>query len=341
MPALKRTAVRPTTGRSLALILTALLAGLADTAPAQVPGEQPAAVARLQVEAADDSGDQWIIIENPLHGPIEVMVSQIGAPADSEVLQTDPPLPVRAVVPALTRRAIARSQPSGTRQPHELPRLRLAAVPGRPGNHDGDADYGLPLQVTGLRATPLHITQAWNGRGSHATVEHRHAVDFAAPVGTPVLAARDGVVMHVESRFADSTTSDSITPDIWASNMTASPAAQAANNDTDGIFERANSVRVLHRDGSMALYAHLQRGGVRVLPGQRVRRGQVIALSGNSGFSLGPHLHFAVQVNRGLRLESVPFRMLGPHGVLDFNTGIPEAATADPRPAEGHRAHPL
>lgn len=333
MPALRPSATLPTTRRSLALILTALLPALmpalADAGPAQPPGEQQAAVARLQVEAADggdDSDDPWIIIENPLHGPIEVMVGQVGASAGSDALQTDPPLPVRAVVPALTRRAIARSQPSGTRQPHGLPRLRLTAVPGRPGNHDGDAEYGLPLQVTGPRATPLHISQAWNGSGSHATAEHRHAVDFAAPVGTPVLAARDGVVMQVESRFADNTASYSSSSDNIASNSIASPATLPASHDTDGIVERANSVRVLHDDGSMALYAHLQRGGVRVLPGQRVRRGQVIALSGNSGFSLGPHLHFAVQVNRGLRLESVPFRMFGPHGVLDFNAGIPEGS---------------
>jgi murein DD-endopeptidase MepM/ murein hydrolase activator NlpD len=74
---------------------------------------------------------------------------------------------------------------------------------------------------------------------------------------------------------------------------------------------RANFVRILHDDGSMALYAHLKTGGVLVRVGQQVQAGQQIGLSGNTGFTTGPHLHFAVQVNRGMRLVSIPFRMRG------------------------------
>jgi murein DD-endopeptidase MepM/ murein hydrolase activator NlpD len=73
---------------------------------------------------------------------------------------------------------------------------------------------------------------------------------------------------------------------------------------------------VLHDDGSMALYAHLREGGVLVRAGERVTLGQMIGYSGSTGYSSGPHLHFAVQVNGGLQLVSVPFRMIGPHGYL-------------------------
>ena len=79
---------------------------------------------------------------------------------------------------------------------------------------------------------------------------------------------------------------------------------------------RANHVRILHDDGSMAVYAHLQPESVVVRAGARVRAGQQIGSSGNTGFSTGPHLHFAVQLNRGMRLESVPFRIEGPAGTL-------------------------
>ncbi len=74
---------------------------------------------------------------------------------------------------------------------------------------------------------------------------------------------------------------------------------------------RANFVRILHDDGSMALYAHLKSGGVLVRVGQQVQAAQQIGLSGNTGFTTGPHLHFALQVNRGMRLVSIPFRMRG------------------------------
>ena len=60
---------------------------------------------------------------------------------------------------------------------------------------------------------------------------------------------------------------------------------------------RANVVRVLHDDGTMALYVHLNWNTIRVVPGQRVRRGEYLADSGNTGFTTGPHLHFVVQRN--------------------------------------------
>jgi murein DD-endopeptidase MepM/ murein hydrolase activator NlpD len=107
-----------------------------------------------------------------------------------------------------------------------------------------------------------------------------------------VLAAREGVVMQIADDF------------------------RGAGLDLEKYGARANFVRVLHTDGSMGLYAHLAPESARVGPGARVRAGQVIGEVGSTGYSTGPHLHFVVQVNRGLKLESVPFRMQGPSGAL-------------------------
>ena len=120
-----------------------------------------------------------------------------------------------------------------------------------------------------------------------------YAIDLVVPEGTPVLAARRGVVMQVESGFD-----------------------KGGSSNRAQLAERANLVRIIHDDGTMALYAHLQENGVYVKVGQKVSVGQQIAVSGNTGYSSGPHLHFAVQVNRGMRLVSVPFRMIGPGGYL-------------------------
>jgi murein DD-endopeptidase MepM/ murein hydrolase activator NlpD len=60
--------------------------------------------------------------------------------------------------------------------------------------------------------------------------------------------------------------------------------------------------------GRYAFYGHLIPGSLRVKPGDRVRRGQVIGLLGNSGNSTGPHLHFHLSDrNTALAAEGVPY----------------------------------
>ena len=165
-------------------------------------------------------------------------------------------------------------------------RLLLDAFPGDPSARPGDHLYRLPFADV-----PVRVSQGIDGAHSHRDAQNRHAIDFPLPEGTPVLAARAGTVMQV-----------------------------LADAPVDGCL-----VRVLHADGGMALYAHLQAGSLAVRPGQAVLAGQVLARSGNTGRSTGPHLHFAVQANTGLALASIPFRMAGPRGELRFarETGAP------------------
>lgn len=130
--------------------------------------------------------------------------------------------------------------------------------------------------------------QAPGGRiTTHISVENLHAVDIAMPEGTPVLAARDGVVEESEARHA-------------------------ASVDEDPATQYGNFVRVRHADGTVALYAHLRHAGVAVQPGARVKAGELLALSGASGDAPGPQLHFGVaRIERRDGREdavSVPFR---------------------------------
>ena len=59
-------------------------------------------------------------------------------------------------------------------------------------------------------------------------------------------------------------------------------------------FGRVFSVWILHSDGTVAAYFHLNRGSVMVAVNQSVAAGDILGLAGNSGASSGPHLHFQV-----------------------------------------------
>jgi murein DD-endopeptidase MepM/ murein hydrolase activator NlpD len=244
---------------------------------------EPGAVARLRLENQDGHTLAWA--DNLLAGPIEVML-QLGS---GNTLVGTPPLPARATVQSNASALVSLLTPSDSSQGGRS-ELRLVTVPGDPNAKPRDVDYELPL---GQRTE--RVDQGYGGAFSHTDPQNLYAVDFAADVGTPVLAAREGVVMQVENDF------------------------DKAGLSLEKFGGRANFVRIVHDDGTMALYAHLQEEGALVRPGQHVQAGQQIGISGNTGFTTGPHLHFAVQVNRGMRLESIPFRMHGRDGALHFD----------------------
>lgn len=141
----------------------------------------------------------------------------------------------------------------------------------------GTIDRGgvcLPAQVVDV-ALPFEAGTAVSvGQGMHGFFSHygnaRHAIDFECPIGTTVVAARDGVVVGVKE---DSST-----------------GCADVSCATQGNF-----VRIDHGDGTYAVYYHLDTDGALVALGDRVCAGEPIARSGNTGFSSGPHLHFQVE----------------------------------------------
>ena len=232
-------------------------------------------IARLRVEQGEGLYEVWA--DNSLAGPIEVRLDF----SKRDNVRGEPDLPARATVPARGSALVARLRAVDPARNGAF-ELRLDAVPGSSNARPRDVEYLLPLALPRPR-----IDQGFGGSFSHSDAGNRHALDFAAPIGTPVLAARGGTVMQVESDFAK------------------------AGLSLEKYGGRANFVRILHEDGTMGLYAHLREGGVHVRVGQQVAAGQRIGLSGNTGFTTGPHLHFVVQANRGMNLVSIPFRMRG------------------------------
>ena len=104
----------------------------------------------------------------------------------------------------------------------------------------------------------------------YRTLQSHQGVDYTIPEGSRIFATADGIVKEVKGK-----------------------------NSTSGI-----TVVIDHRNGYTTSYSHLQ--SVKVKRGRRVQRGDIIALSGNSGLSLAPHLHYEVRYN-GMRVDPIHY----------------------------------
>jgi murein DD-endopeptidase MepM/ murein hydrolase activator NlpD len=154
--------------------------------------------------------------------------------------------------------------------------------------HDDDYAYRLPYGD----AVSFAILQAYGSALSHRGTEH-FTIDFGMPEGTEIHSAREGTVLATEDRFTIS---------CWAA----------------GCDHYANFVEILHADGTVGKYFHLQQGSVLVRPGQRVERGEAIARSGNTGYATVPHLHFGVyRIGGAGEAQSIAVRFAVRGGLVD------------------------
>ena len=159
-----------------------------------------------------------------------------------------------------------------------------AAALGSPeAAHNPTRPYRAPFSV----GTTFRVSQAYPDHMTHVTPDSAYAVDIAMPDGTAVYAARAGTVINVRH-------------DSFRGGTVAAMADQA------------NLIEILHEDGTIAVYGHLHWDSIRVHIGQHVALGEYIADSGNTGFSSGAHLHFAVWRNAGSADVSVPILFAGP-----------------------------
>ncbi|HEX6171571.1 MAG TPA: M23 family metallopeptidase [Chitinophagaceae bacterium] len=127
---------------------------------------------------------------------------------------------------------------------------------------DSSYIYSLPFE----NKKKVFLIQAYDSKMSH---KGELALDFKVKKKTKICAAREGVVIAARG--------DSEKGGLKPENM------------SDG-----NHISIKHYDGSIAHYWHLIKDGVLVNVGDTVTKGQVIGLTGNTGYSAFPHLHFEV-----------------------------------------------
>jgi len=238
---------------------------------------------RVWLKREGESRSPQFVIRNDYFGPIEVEVALI----KQVNVQTEPKLPNKFVLQPGTSKPLFSVGALNERRSWEYSLSYRYSLGEPSATHSQSATYYPPF----ASYKSFQVTQAFGGKFSHTDDQNKYAVDFAMPLGSEVHAARAGIVMSLENDFFKGGT------------------------DKQTYKARANSIRVLHDDGSMAVYAHLQVERAQVHEGMRIKAGQLIAFSGNTGFSSGPHLHFSVQVNQGMNLVSVPFKFVDGKGL--------------------------
>ena len=231
----------------------------------------------VKLETVKHEGGETLKVCNDLYAPVQIELrldnvqNAVGAPDK----------PIHWVLPPRSSIRLVSLAPAEPGTPMSY-KTKLRSVLGDPRLAPQHYAYPLPW-----RGGPFKLTQGANGKYSHFTPKGRYAQDIAMPEGTPIVAARGGVVVKTENHQSGRGTNPS-----------------------------GNFVRILHDDGTMGVYLHLMRGSVMVQEGQHVAVGTPLARSGNTGNSTGPHLHFVIQRNVGLALESIPFDFARPVGSL-------------------------
>ncbi len=209
--------------------------------------------------------------------------------AEVENVELSAPLPVTAVFEGAETRMLVKLKRGKRELAWKYKNIRYTSNWGTPrASHDDSVVYQLPFAP----GRPVRVIQGYDGAFSHHG-PGRYALDFDLPLGSPVHAARAGVVVQVVQHFT-----------------TAGTDASYQQQD------RGNRVLVRHSDGTLGYYGHLEPGSVVVKEGQYVTPWQLLGRSGNTGYSQGPHLHFEVRKPLdGKQALTIPVRFNTSQGV--------------------------
>lgn len=128
-------------------------------------------------------------------------------------------------------------------------------------------NYRLPVRLEDVippkKKLPSHSSQKLKNLD--------YAIDFLVPVGTPIYAAASGKVVWIKDN------------------------SKVGGRDKKKYWNLGNRIVIKHKNGEYTAYEHLRYKRIIVKVGQKIRKGQIIGYSGNTGWStIGPHLHFEV-----------------------------------------------
>ncbi len=245
--------------------------------------------------AAESCSLGWVCVEPRVNGDITDLIAinlkpwplTLSLRVDTRNLDARPAEEVSITLGGQERRTVISMQATKARDRRHYSYRYDWTVGSLDALHDDKVVYRLPY----ANGESWTVLQGYGSRFSHTGLE-RYTVDFDMPVGTPVLAARDGIVVRTKDEND-----------------------QACWEERCGRF--ANFVIVLHDDQTTGEYYHLKKDGVVVDEGERVIAGQLIAYSGNTGKSTMPHLHFGVyRAAPWGKTESIAVRFATSHGIL-------------------------
>lgn len=228
----------------------------------------------IKISTLKQDGQTQFFIENLQHADVTVTLD-----LELKNLSSSAPVPFTTTIPAREKVSTLTLTPADPKLDSSWSYTYYATWGAREVTHDDSHMYLLPYP-TGLS---FPVSQGFHGRYSH-TGGDCYSIDFKMPEGSPIHAARAGVVVGIKDD----------------SNI----------GGSDKKFEwEANYILIRHTDGTLGHYVHLQKDGAKVNIGDKVQAGQFIGLSGNTGHSTGPHLHFAVfKAQTGKQRETIPVK---------------------------------